>query len=219
MGQAKLKSGTMVNIGKDYSGKQDLYRVRVLAVYKDTIELELPKSEGEKPEIIERGELLTLSFAGRSALNTLNIKIKDINEHRKRFSVVRKSQLQTIQRRKYVRISLVKEIEYQRIVNVEDNFSTATMLDISASGLGMRLKELNGVAMYQVLDLRFTNLACDIYQIKGRVVRLNEEEDPDTGKEFYNIGVEFINLTNQQREKLIEWVLSKQREMRRKGLL
>ena len=209
----------MVNLGKDYEGKHNLYRLKVVAVYKDIIELELPKENGKRPEIIARGELLILSFAGRSGLNKLDVRVKEVNEIRKKFAVVRQSQVRRIQRRKYVRIPLKKEVEYQRIVNIEDNFLPALILDISASGLKMRLKELNGVAMYQVLDLKLDKLSCAVNLLKGRVVRLEEKKDPDTGKPFYEVGIEFIDISAAQREKLIEWILSKQREFRRKGLL
>ena len=214
-----LESGQMVNIGKDHRGKQDLYRIKVLAVYKKVIELELPKREGKVPDIIAPEELLIISFAGRGGLNRLDIKVKEIKEIRKRFIASRESKIRRIQRRKYVRIPIKKEIKYQRIINIEDDFLKATILDVSASGLKMRLNQLNGVAMYQVLDLKLDNLSCDINLLKGRVVRLDEKKDPDTGKAFYDLGIEFIDISTAEQEKLIEWVLAKQREFRQKGVL
>ncbi|MBM7555809.1 flagellar brake protein [Halanaerobacter jeridensis] len=219
MHQNKISSGQKVTIGKDYNNNTNLYRVRVLAVYKKMIELELPKKDGQKPDIIEQGELLTISFAGQAGLNRLDVKVKRVKEYRKKFIVTRKSKIRRIQRRKYVRLPLRKEIEYQRIINIEDNFLSAMMLDISASGLKIRLEELNGVAMYQVLDLKLNNLSCGINLLKGRVVRLDEKEDPDPKKPFYDLGVEFIDISVTEQEKLIEWVLFKQRQLRQKGVL
>lgn len=219
LGQTKISEGQMVNVGKDHEGKEGLYRLKVMAVYKNKIELDLPMENGERPEMIGRGELLTISFAARSGLNKLDVKVKQVNEMRKIFSVMPQGEIQRIQRRRYVRISLKKEIKYQRIVNEEDDFIEAMMIDISASGLKMRINELNGVAMYQVLDLKLHNLSFDINCLKGRVVRLKEKKDPATGKSFYDLAVEFIDITSAEREKLIEWVLSKQRELRQNGLL
>lgn len=124
-----------------------------------------------------------------------------------------------IQRRKYVRVSLVRYIKYMEIdkefkVDSADdeallNMKKAILLDISGGGIKIKIpNRLNkGDAILTSVSMEEGN---DIL-LKGEVVRSELDDDS-----LYKCGINFIEMGRMQREKLIQHVFKIMREQLKK---
>jgi len=145
-----------------------------------------------------------------------------------------------IQERQFFRLDIYQETEFRVIADNADSididnyneendsyddlitsdkanmYKNAIIQDVSASGLKMVTRD-RSVVEGQVLeiDFSFTNLSFD--KILAKVVRVFAEFKQ--GVKRYNIGVEFFHQSTSQRDKVMQWLFAKQRELRKKGLI
>lgn len=125
-----------------------------------------------------------------------------------------------IQRRKYVRVSLVKYIKYMevprefRIDSVDNetvlNMKKAILLDIS--GGGTKIKIPNKLKKGGIILTSITMEEGNDILLKGQVVRCELDDDS-----LYECGINFIEMGSMQREKLIQHVFKIMREQIKKS--
>lgn len=120
-----------------------------------------------------------------------------------------------IQRRKYFRLDVKREVLYRRADKdwepKEEDFTETSTIDISGGGIKMVLKEElpNDIFLELMLDIP----AIEGVKIISRTVRKYELPD---GKA---IGVEFLDINHRSRDALMGWLFDYQRKLRRKGLI
>lgn len=126
-----------------------------------------------------------------------------------------------IQRRKFVRVPIICSINYERI-NEENDTSKgrfgkegkptfkATMVDLSGGGAKIRLKE--GI---KPGDLMIMHIPMDkeTVTLKGEVIRVEKGYD----NRLNTCGINFSDLDDRTREKLIRFVFQIMREQMKKG--
>jgi c-di-GMP-binding flagellar brake protein YcgR len=128
------------------------------------------------------------------------------------------SDITQIQRRNFFRFDCVMDIEY-RIFHrdVEDEkekgpFSNAISRDISGGGLCLMFETAPGMGMYIEGFISKINRL----PFAGKIVRVILTEG--TGINRFEIGVEFLNIENRNREKIIAFIFESQRNLIKKGL-
>lgn len=120
-----------------------------------------------------------------------------------------------VQRRTFFRLSCLQDVEYRMFQKLEDTergeFRKTITRDISGGGLCLLTEErpnygwyLEGI-LHVEREIRFV----------GRIVRVINVHDK--GKFNYEVGVEFVDITNSDREKLIGYIFDSQRKLLKKG--
>ena len=119
-----------------------------------------------------------------------------------------------IQRRDYFRLDVTGKIDVYKMIEDKSypkKVSAARLLDISGGGIQMQLKKKFEKGEEILLSLK--NILAPKAFIKSKIVRVHKEND-----EFYNYGVQFEKIEDEQREEIIQWIFAYQRKSRKKGL-
>ncbi len=116
-----------------------------------------------------------------------------------------------VQRRKFVRVPIVCTVEYSKLENKTQNIVKAIMVDLS--GGGMRIKLSNDQLSIGNLIKAYIPVGDDNVEVKGEVVRV-EKDDPNK----MNIcGINFLDLDDRNREKIIRFIFQIMRDQMKKG--
>jgi len=89
--------------------------------------------------------------------------------------------------------------------------SEARLLDISGGGIQMQLKKKFKKNEEILISLK--NILPPKEFIKAKIVRIQRENN-----ELNNYGVQFVEIEEEQREQIIQWIFAYQRKSRKKGL-
>jgi len=99
----------------------------------------------------------------------------------------------------------------------EENKSDQTILEnvesIDISGSGMSLIVSAPVEIGQLLQISMSTmgLPAGLFDLHGKVVRITPMDENE--KESFRIGVEFIDISEEERDRLIEYSFSRQRKL------
>lgn len=130
------------------------------------------------------------------------------------------SKLEKYQRRNFVRIPCINDVEFQMVAVkhnnsenlVEKNVCKGILIDISAGGMKLLTKE-----DIKVGDTLFVNLNLVLdeeeIKVKGKVVTHSINVDKKN-----MCGIVFLDLDIKDREKIVKFTFLKMRELRKKGL-
>jgi c-di-GMP-binding flagellar brake protein YcgR len=119
-----------------------------------------------------------------------------------------------IQRRDYFRLEVTGVVDiYKKIDDKSDpkKISEARLLDISGGGIQIQSK--NNFEKEEEILLNLKNILDPKKLIKSKIVRKQKENDI-----LYNYGVEFIDIEEEKKEEIIQWIFAYQRKNRKKGL-
>lgn len=111
-----------------------------------------------------------------------------------------------IQRRNYVRVPVVKNVEYRR--DKEELWSKATILDLS--GGGMKIKAAQEFKINEKLFIKIET-SSEVFEITAEVKRSDKIKTYE-----YIYGLEFIDINENKRDKIVKevfLVMRKQREI------
>lgn len=198
-----------------------IYVSRVEDIGEDYIKLAMPIVKGEiiplsigtKVEVVVSDQDKAYGFTGLIR----NRQISPVPMFTMKFP----DKIRKIQRRNYVRIECSIPVQYAVIDNSEELdqdlvFQTGRTLDISGGGL--RLFTNHSLEQEQKLFIKLKLLKDDEIEIKGKVIRLLDI-DEETKKKRFIYGIEFIDINERDRDKIISFIFEKQRQLRRKGLI
>ncbi|MBL4937977.1 PilZ domain-containing protein [Clostridium sp. YIM B02515] len=116
-----------------------------------------------------------------------------------------------VQRRKFVRVPIVCTMEYSKLENKTQNIVKAIMVDLS--GGGMRIKLSNDQLSIGNLIKAYIPVGDDNVEVKGEVVRV-EKDDPNKMNIY---GINFLDLDDKNREKIIRFIFQIMRDQMKKG--
>lgn len=118
------------------------------------------------------------------------------------------------QRREHVRLETAQPLLYGALSSDGDKeLQPGTTVDLSGGGVFFISKFSSELGQILVINLP---LGGEYVRCQGRVVRCAIE---GAGGKSYGIGVKFIDMNEQNREKIVRFIFSKQREWMKKGLL
>ncbi|OCL27105.1 hypothetical protein U472_06390 [Orenia metallireducens] len=236
----KLDINQRVDIIVPYGNYEGKYSSQVVDVKNSSIfTINTPFSEGEVINV-PIGTKIDVMLRENTGLYQIPVKvIKREVEVTPLLIVELVGEVSKIQEREFFRLDIYQETEFRVVADNDDlinlnNFDeeaglyndliradnshtyNAIIQDISASGLKMVTKD-DSLVEGQILeiDFNFTNLPFD--KILAKVVRVIVESKQDEKR--YSIGVEFVHQNIVQRDKVIQWLFTKQRELRKKGLI
>ncbi|WP_408954531.1 flagellar brake protein [Natroniella sp. ANB-PHB2] len=227
--ERKLSIEQEVKFSKTEENIADSKKAKVIDFSKEQIELIVLEEVEQNLSSLEKGLELTVHWIDNNGLYKVETELISWKKKPHPILIVGvKGQLQRIQRRNYVRVPVTGEVKY-RIVEYSDikekfkaidrdrEFSVAAISDISGGGLRIITENLNDLEEGDFLELKvLTPLSLDI--VNGEVVRIRRKK-VKTGEVKYSIGVKFLDLAEYLRDEIVEWVFSKQRELRKKGLI
>ena len=115
-----------------------------------------------------------------------------------------------VQRRDFVRIEFVQNLQYVRLSDkneeVDNEYMSAVLLDISGGGLRMKSKEKSTTNDKIMIKISFDN---DVVNIIGKIVRVSKSEDRE-----YIYGIKFDENQRSSTEKIVKIVFKLMRKQR-----
>ncbi|WP_408954532.1 flagellar brake protein [Natroniella sp. ANB-PHB2] len=138
-------------------------------------------------------------------------------------------QIKRTQERKSFRLEIYEETEYELVgaevfqaenitgIDGEENDHKALIVDISAGGLKMKMQTMMELEEEEIIRINLDFADLSVTKVLGQVVRVTEKIENDQKK--YIVGVKFVNLAKEHKDKLVKWIFDKQRELRQKGLI
>lgn len=199
----------IVNEG-EYRGK---YRTRIEEVGKRILSIGVPIVEGQFMPLREGTRLEVVFCDNLTAYAFSSVIIKRIAGSLPSFIIEFPSKIKKIQRRKYVRVPVVNPIKYQ-IIEKEGLSDEKQGYTIDLSGGGILFKADEKIPEKTLLFITMRLFDGEI-QVPAKVTRCVKQED----KNFYKISVEFQEISERVRDKIVGYVFRIQREMRQKGLV
>lgn len=209
--EEKLKEGLLIELEVnegDYPGK---YRTKVEALHQNIITIGVPIHDGQFVPLREGTKISVYFHDEVSNYGFVSQILRRVTEPIPIFIIVYPDQVFKVQRREYYRIPIVKEIKYQ-IIGQEglSKMYKGYMLNLSGGGILLRTKS----KLYPHTKVLLTlELAQEKMKVPAKVVRFVEEDKND-----YRISLEFFDISERERDRIIAFVYKLQREMRRKGL-
>jgi c-di-GMP-binding flagellar brake protein YcgR len=210
----KLELG--INRKIDVLWGEDIYKSTIQDIKDEEILITVPVSNGVYLTL-EDGEKLEQIFYDNKG-NVFGYKsevLGRITENNIPFYRIGKPfEITRIQRRNYVRVNIlqvinyIKEEELEKEIKEEEKYEHALLLDLSGGGMRIKIKE-----ELSYNDIIVANLIHDNEKItvRGKIVRIEKAEDKK-----YVCGIDFDDMDNVTREKIIRTVfriMRKQREL------
>ncbi|WP_027340582.1 flagellar brake protein [Halonatronum saccharophilum] len=211
MENKKLKIGKLASISKfnisevDYLRGVNEFEGLIIGVDSNRIELEIihPNLDLKEIAFIKLKTLLTLSFKEDDGLYQLPVEV-DGFKGATVLIIIQKGPLNKIQRRKAIRIPIKQHIKYKK--SQQEEFKDGKLQDISFIGAKIQVDSLKKIKTGDHINLQL-DLPCfkEKTSLKGKVVRI------ETTKEgLYNLGLQFVDLSNNIKQKLARWIIQKQ---------
>lgn len=211
-----------MSIQIELTSTKESYRSRVEAIEKDGFWIATPiKKSMIVP--ISIGQDLTLSFGVDTCIYKFpSSVIKRVAEPVPMLFVKYplEKEIQRIQRRYYVRVNAVTPIEYGILDPTDKDNKNVELLPgntIDLSGGGLQFITKHNVPENKLLqiNLNLNNEKLIVFAKPARIRPYPDEKD----RQYWAVGVQFINISESERDKIIKYVFDWQREMRKKGLL
>lgn len=128
--------------------------------------------------------------------------------------IERADSVKRIQRRDYFRLQVSGTVDlYQKDPKQDQpqKINEARLLDISGGGIKIQTKNKFNTGDELILFLK--NIFDSKEFIRAKVIRIKKENE-----ELYNYGLLFLDIEEEQREDIIQWIFVYQRKNRKKGL-
>jgi len=177
--------------------------------------ISIPTKQGQLMPFREKQKLLVgLQYKGHM------FQFNSVIEGRKYYPlpmlVIRKPEtLREIQRRHWVRVPANLALRY--CLESKEKFkpiNLATSLNISGGGICFTTSE--PLEMEQILEMEINMPDRDPVICHIKVLRLTESETKQNSKKIF---AKYIDITEPQRDRIVSFVLEKQRELIKKGLI
>lgn len=210
----KLMPGQAVDIvipeGQEYSGR---YRTRIDEVGERVVSIGAPYIQGEVIPLRE-GTVIEVTFSDEISAYSFDAKIiQRIAIPIPVFVLELVNSIRRVQRRDYVRVPAFYDVLFRTVTRQGlGNPKKGNMQDLSGGGMRFQTKEAleNKAILYMQLTLPNGEV-----QTPARVCRVEKIDD---GRR-YSISVEFYEINERDRDRIIRCVFDLQRAMRKKGLV
>jgi len=165
------------------------------------------------PLAVKKNDIIYVYFTtDRAAYEFKSVILQRIKEPLPFILIKRPEELKRIQRRDYFRLELDGIVElHQEKKDGSIEKKEVKLMDISGGGIQIKtkLKLKEG----DQIKISFKKLIKLDKLIKGKIVRKRKENF-----EVYKYGIEFIDISDRNREMIIQWIFNLQRKLRQKGL-
>ncbi|HUX47532.1 MAG TPA: PilZ domain-containing protein [Desulfosporosinus sp.] len=200
----------LVALEGEHEGK---YRSRIEEVGERIIAVGAPFDHGEVVPLLE-GTKIRLTFWDEAATYSFEGKImQKIAVPVPMFVLELPDSVAKVQRRDYVRVPAYYPVSFRSVTKEGlSDLQKGTLLDLSGGGMRFSTKDLveNESLLYVLLTLPKGDL-----KTPARVCRVEKIED----SKHYRVSVEFHDISERERDRIIRCVFDIQRAMRKKGLV
>lgn len=210
MGNLDIKINSIVTI----MWEEVTYKSSVQDIRENEILITIPVRDGTYLTLNDGVEIEQLFYDKKS--NFYEYKTKVLGRYTEReipfYRVSKPYDIKKIQRRDYFRVNVVqiinyiKEIDLEKDIRREENYESALLLDLSGGGMRIKVKEELYFNESIISNLNYEN---EKIVVKGRVVRIEKTED-----KRYIYGIDFRDIDNSTREKIIKIVFKIMRRQR-----
>ena len=180
---------------------KEIYKSKIQDVEEDSISIYLPGSEGRYLPL-EIGEETEIVYYGeRDKVYSFKCKVvkRSADGAVRLLTLGKPYDIERIQRRNFVRVSYVESVQYGVSEESSDVvYKKATLLDLSGGGLKFRTADK--LQKEELITLRLKYQDNELF-MKSKIVRRNRNDSGD-----YTYGVEFIDISEMNREKIIRLV-------------
>lgn len=200
----------------DVLWEENMYKATIQDINDSEILISIPVKDGIYLTLKNDTEIENIFYDEKG--NVFSYKTKVIGRHIEKdipfYKLTKPYGIKKIQRRDYVRVSLiqiisyVKEIDFKKEIKREEEYENALLLDLSGGGMKVKIKEKLEKNDLIIANLKYEN---EKIIIKGKIIRVEKTDD----KRFI-CGVAFVDIDNSTREKIIRTVfkiMRKQREL------
>ncbi len=210
-----LSQDSTVELGVKYGLFAGNWRSKVLSFDNNVMVLSLPKKDVKSDDFIDiwpnvKAEVVFMKHG--DGMYTFKTEIIQPNPVLGNLEIKVPEKISRLQRRRYKRVQTPGLTTYYRIYSEEgeeEEFREGEVLDISAGGMKLRL-EGEKIEVGTLLELSFLFEGDSFDGIIGEVVWNAEIGDAEPKK--YLHGINFIQITPNQRQKLMKHVLRLDRE-------
>ena len=203
MKKLKLEINDRVEVRVDETN----YKSRIQSLTTDAIFIDIPLLNNEYLMFNTGDEIKVITYGKEATVYELSCTVegRSIDGNIRLYKLSKPHKIKKIQRRGHVRVQITRIIKCLK----KDSVYEAILLDLS--GGGMRIKtskdlvlgdEIGAIIVYEDVELR----------VIGKVVRIIDSDD----RKFNTIGVEFINITESERDtvvKIVFKIMAKNRKL------
>lgn len=195
MNNLKLAVNSRIEVLKN----ENIYKALIIDTEEDNIKINIPVYNDEDL-MLSRGDTIKINlYSEEGKCYSYNCDVlsqgKDNNVIYYRLSMP--YNVKNIQRRDFFRVSLLGDIEYINTINMTEEeiskmpYSIGSMIDLSGSGLKVKVKEDLKKGDHVLIKLKLTN-TCII--VKSEIVRVESTED---NQRLYGINLLIYHQKNQ----------------------
>ena len=199
-------------------GTEDYYVSAVQDITTDAIYIAVPY-RGHVPLVFSEGDKVKVQFTGGSELFSFESTVVGRREDRVLlYGLSFPEKIKRIQRRRDVRLCALHDVFYAEIPESEEPpvFKQTKALDLSASGMRLVMEEKYHPGTQLLLKFKLPVRNTFIETVTRALVRRQEPILLD-GKRLYHLGVEFIDLPQNQKDKIFSYIFWKMMEQKRLG--
>lgn len=165
------------------------------------------------PLAVKKDDIIHVYFTtDRAAYEFESVVLQRIKEPLPFILIKEPEKLNRIQRRDYFRLELDGIVELQQ-EKKDGSVNKKEVKLVDISGGGLQIKTKFNLEAGNKIKISFKKLLKLDNLIKGKIVRKSKEDF-----EVYKYGIEFIDISDSDREKIIQWIFNLQRKLRKKGL-
>ncbi|BCB04553.1 flagellar brake protein [Bacillus sp. KH172YL63] len=213
-----IKTGTVLQLEPLHNDTFEKYRCRVVEMGTEGIYIDYPiNTKTEKAIFLIDGTQLKASFV----INEHTVMMFETEVVGRKLAKIPMIHLHypgeegliKIQRRQFVRVEAHTNISLQ----INGAYHPTITEDLSAGGCAVKVREgmelQDGKEITTVIVLPMQTGECQYVQIKGKVIRVFEK-DP-----YKAASIEFVHLTENQRQLILRYCFERQLDLRKKGQL
>lgn len=202
----------VINSKVEISWEDGYYKSNIENIENNSIYISIPIKDGQYIPL-RRGEQVEVIYNQGNDIYKFYTVVTDRKVDRIPLIVLAyPKEVFKIQRRKFVRVPIVLNVEYSK-EETEKTGKTLKAIMVDLSGGGMRIKLNEDVRIGDKI-VSHLPLGSDKVQIKGEVVRI--EKDIDNKRNI--CGINFMDLSERDREKLIRFIFQVMRDQMKKGI-
>ena len=202
----------IINNKVEISWNDGYYKSNIENVEEGSISISIPIKDGQYIPLRKFEQVEVIYYQGN---NIYKFYTKVIDRQIDRIPIIvlgYPTEVFKVQRRKFVRVPIICTIEYSKIEKQPQSILKAFMVDLSGGGMRMRVKLDEGVALKNLIKA-YIPVGEEHLEVKGEIVRLEKDE---VNKD-YICGVNFIDVNDKIREKLIKFIFQVMRNQMKNG--
>lgn len=194
MKRFKLEVNNNIEIYED----DKVYKSRIQSVNDKEIYIDIPLHNNEYLILNKGDNIHLIKYGNEGSVYELSCKVIDrkIEGNIRLYRLSEPYDIKKIQRRNYVRVETIRGIKCFR----KDEEFNALILDLS--GGGMKIKSNKKLEMDEEI-VSFIKTDDGEFMVKGKIIRVEE-----TSFNQYSLGIEFVDIEERTREKIIKLVFS-----------